>query len=203
MRGAGSLFMIICGLFLSGCMPLTSSRPPPTIYVLHPPPAKERQETSKIVNIISIPEPEVPNGFDTNKIALYLYNGRRLDYYANMAWPERLGKVLQDVIVQSAPFVPGTVVMVPDTGGLASYDLFVKVNDFEPVYAATAESPPLLKVSMSFRLISRNTQRLLLNTRVSAEARAVNNTQTAVISGLESLLHDVSAKAFKKIIRVL
>jgi ABC-type uncharacterized transport system auxiliary subunit len=200
MKMSGCLFMMICLFFLAGCMPF-ASQPAPTLYTLHAAPV--RQKTGRIVHVISVPEPEVPAGFDSSRIALYLYNGRRLDYYAKAAWPEHLGKVLQDVIGQSASSVPGMMGVIPDEGLAASYNLLVKVNDFEAVYAAGPDNPPRLKVSMNFRLISPRSQKTALNITLSLESIAIANTQTAVISGLESLLREINARAFKKISLVL
>jgi ABC-type uncharacterized transport system auxiliary subunit len=191
------LLIIICGIFPGGCMPLTASQPTPAIYALHAP--QNQKETETVMRIVLIPEPEVPSGFDTNKIALYLYNGRRLDYYKNAVWAGRLGKILQDVIIQSASSIPGTLAVTPDSGLPASYEILAKVNDFEPVYAADPQAPPQLKVSIDFRLISLESKKVLLNVTLSARKLASANTQTAITSGLESLLLQVNARAFRKI----
>lgn len=195
MKKISALLILLC---LGAC---SSSRPPPTIYALHAKAGKNQERN--ISHIISVAEPEVPAGFDTERIALYLYGGRRLDYYANLAWPEHLGKVLQGVIVQSALSVPGMMAVTPDSGIPVPYSLFVKVNDFAPVYAAGAESTPQLKASMSFRLFSLQGQETLLNTTLSAEKPAAANTQTAVISGIEELLQGINARAFKEISRAI
>jgi ABC-type uncharacterized transport system auxiliary subunit len=190
-------FLAICVL-LSAC---TSSRPAPTIYALHATP--ESPSNRKITRTISIPVPEVPTGFDSEKVALYLNGGRRLDYYANMAWPDHLGKVLQNIIVRSAATVPGLLAITPDSGGTASHDLLVKVNDFEPVYTGGANQPPRLKVSLTFRLVSRQSQRTLFVFTLEDERRAASNNQSAVVAGLEALLNDINNRAFQKIGRIL
>jgi ABC-type uncharacterized transport system auxiliary subunit len=197
MKIRACLLIIICGIFPSACTPLTASQPAPVIYILHAP--RNQKETETVTRIVLIPEPEVPSGFDTNKIALYLYNGRRLDYYKNAVWAGHLGKVLQDVIIQSAGSVPGMLAVTPDSNLSASYEILVKVNDFEPVYAAGPQAPPQLKVSIDFRLISLESKKVLLNVTLSARVLASANTQTAIVSGLESLLLQVNARAFRKI----
>ena len=192
-----SLFSIVMSVLLSSCMPLTSSGSPPVIYVLHAPSANTQK--AKITYIIAVPEPEVPIGFDNNKINLYLNNGRRLDYYAHAEWPDHLGRVLQDVIIQSAQSVPGLLAVAPNSEIVASAQLFIKVYDFEPIYAASAETPPKVKVSMNFRLMSLYNRKILFNGTYSQEAWATKNTQTNIIATLESLLANIDVLALKKI----
>jgi ABC-type uncharacterized transport system auxiliary subunit len=191
--------ILMGALFLSACMPFGSSKPAPLIYALHGPSGPERQTRKNIARVISISTPEVPAGFDTDKIALYLYNKRRLDYYANAVWPDHLGKVLQRITIESARALPDVVAVDPASGIPASIELQVKVNDFEPIYAASANAPPQLKVSLSFRLLSSGSRRILFDKTYSATAPARENTQTAIVSGLEALLHSVDAKAFREI----
>jgi len=200
MKKGALLLVMIFSLPLGACAALKSSLPPTTIYALHAGPLKQQKKTA--AHIISIAEPEVPAGFDTERIALYLYGGQRMDYYANLAWPEHLGRVLQDVIVQSAASAPNLMAVTPESGIPASYNLFVKVNDFEPVYASGAENPPQLKVSMSFRLVSAQGE-VLLNTTLSSEKPAGMNTQAAIIAGLEKLLQENAARAFREISHAL
>jgi hypothetical protein len=57
---------VLAILSLSSCAPL-KPRPAPDVYVLHAAP-QERAGSGSAV--ISIPEPEVPAGFDTARIAL-------------------------------------------------------------------------------------------------------------------------------------
>jgi ABC-type uncharacterized transport system auxiliary subunit len=190
-------------VLLSACMPLTSSQPAPVIYALHGPSIPKQQMAKNILHTIAIPEPEVPVGFDTNKIALYLYNGRRLDYYTNAVWPEQLGKVLQSVIIQSASATPDMMAADPALGIPSPYEVLIKVNDFEPVYTAGPDKPPRLKVSLSFRFLSIEDRKILLDATFSATVLATENTQTAIVSGLETLLRSVNSRAFKEIDRAL
>ena len=133
MRIYVSMGCLMSALLLGACMPLKSSQPAPVIYALHGLPEPRQQIKKNILHVIAVREPEVPPGFNVNKIALYLYNTRRLDYYMNAAWPERLGKILQGVIEQSAQRLPNTIAADQDSGIPASYEIWIKVNDFEPV----------------------------------------------------------------------
>lgn len=203
MKKTVRLLVITCAFFLSACMPLKSSQPAPVIYALNAPPARGQEKKETVIYVVSIPEPQVPPGFDTNKIALYLYNKQRLDYYKNAVWPDRLGRVLQGVIIQSASSVPGMMIVAPESRIPAAYEMLVNINDFEPVYAAGPQAPPQLKVSISFQLVSLENRKVLFNATFSARSMATENTRTAIVTGLELLLRQVDARAFKKIGSVL
>jgi ABC-type uncharacterized transport system auxiliary subunit len=192
------LLMAICAFSLSACMPFFSSQPEPAIYALHAAPAAG-QKNRQGGHAVAIPEPTVREGFDTNRISLYLYNGRRLDYYKNAVWAERLSKVLQEVLIDTANSLPGMAATSPDSGTPSLYSIMVRVNDFAPVYAAGPEEPPQLRVSLNFRLVSQEGERILADITLSEKARAASNTQTAIVSGLESLLQKVSSAALQKI----
>jgi ABC-type uncharacterized transport system auxiliary subunit len=194
----------LAGTFLlNACMPsFTSSQAAPAIYSLHGP-APKPQVKESILHVIAIHEPTVPAGFDTDKIALYLYNKRRLDYYNNAVWPERLGKVLQEVVLQSTQEPSGIMAVAADSGFPATDEVWIKVNDFEPIYAAGPTEAPFLKASLSFRLVSLANRQILFDATYSAGTPAAANTQSAIVSGLEALLTGIDKKAFREIGRAL
>ena len=53
-------------------------------------------------SVIVVAKPDVPPGYDTDRIALMFEQGHRLDYYAGAAWSGRLSDLLQTFIAQSA-----------------------------------------------------------------------------------------------------
>lgn len=193
------IIALMGALMLGACSLFSSSQPPPLVYSLHGPSAPQQQVRQNVAHVLAVGEPEVPAGFDTNKIALYLYNQRRLDYYKNAVWPEPLGKVVQEVILQSVHRLPDTMAVTGDSGFPATDELWIKVNDLEPVYAADATAAPQLKVSLSFRLLSLTDRKVLLDATYSATATAAGNTQTAIVSGLEALLNSIDRRALRAI----
>ncbi|MDE1153659.1 MAG: ABC-type transport auxiliary lipoprotein family protein [Micavibrio sp.] len=189
---------------LAGCAnALKSDLPAPTVYTLH---ASAQDGEAKAqphkAKVLSIAEPAMPAGFDSNRIALYLDGGRRMDYYANAVWADVLSKVMQDVLLQSAADHTAFAAVPTDAGTMVSHRLLVKVLDFEPVYSGEAKDVPMLKVSINFRLVSVSNDKIILDTTVPLAEKATANTQTAIVTGLESLLQksvdaaydDVSAR---------
>ena len=190
-------------LATAGCSSLlTQKTPPPTIYALHaaaPENAGEEVVGLKKAKVISLAEPGVPAGFDTDRIALFLDNGRRLDYYANAKWPEHLGEVIQNVLIESAPVAEGITVVPPDAAAQPAYRLIASVLDFAPHYQGGANGVPQLNVTVNFRLVEIATDRLVLDVTLPATAAASANTQTAVVGGLEALLQQVTASAYEQV----
>lgn len=182
----------VCLAALAGCGNITKSKAPPiSVYTLHAEKPQKRASSAAVI----VQEPEMPAGFDTARIALHMSGGRRMDFYADAAWPDALNKVLQDFIIQSARFSAVT----PDSGVNAPYALQVKVNDFQPVYADTAQGAAEVRVSLTFRLIDRSSEKLLRDFTLSEKTPASANTITAITGDLEMLLRKVTAAGLSRI----
>jgi ABC-type uncharacterized transport system auxiliary subunit len=182
----------VCLAALAGCGNITKSKAPPiSVYTLHAEKPQKRASSAAVI----VQEPEMPAGFDTARIALHMSGGRRMDFYADAAWPDALNKVLQDFIIQSARFSAVT----PDSGVNAPYALQVKVNDFQPVYADTAQGVAEVRVSLTFRLIDRSSEKLLRDFTLSEKTPASANTITAITGDLEILLRKVTAAGLSRI----
>lgn len=182
----------ICLAALAGCGNITKSKAPPvSVYTLHAEKPEKRASSAAVI----VQEPEMPAGFDTARIALHMSGGRRMDFYADAAWPDALNKVMQDFIIQSARFSAVT----PDSGVNAPYSLQVKVNDFQPVYADTAQGMAEIRVSLTFRLIDRSSEKLLRDFTLSEKMPASANTITAITGDLETLLRKVTASGLARI----
>ena len=190
-------------LLLSGCsgFSLKSSAPPMTLYRLQAaPPALQAGPPQRI---IAIAEPVVPPGFESERIAVYLEQGRRMDYAAGAAWPGPFPKVLQDFMVQSAATVPGLLGVTSDSGLPATAVIVARVNDFEPVYTTDAKSAPMLKESMTFMLEGLDGRRSEPMFTLTGEIPASANTLMAITAGLQTLAQNLTAQAFQKITPVL
>ncbi|HTK85535.1 MAG TPA: hypothetical protein VL625_10665 [Patescibacteria group bacterium] len=189
-----------CGflcLMLAGCMSLTSKEPAPTIYALQ---AGNATPVPVMHRVVIVPEPQVPQGFATDQIALHLEGGRRFDYYLNVRWPAEFDRVLQDFVIESARRVwPNAVVARPDFGVPADSRLAIQLIDFEPVYGAGPDGVPVLKVGMSFTLLSVPDGKILCHFSVSDRKAASANTQTAVAAGLNALAKSVVARALTRV----
>jgi len=194
MKKVTNSLMMVSLLYLGACSPFQSA---PKVYALQGAAIAKKPDTVS-PRAILVPEPQVPTGFDTNKIAMYLYNKRRLDYYSNAVWADRLGNVLQGIILQTVSNTPGLMGVTPGWGLPATEELLVTVNDFEPVYAAGPDDIPQLKVSLNYEVISMESGKLLRSATFSGTAPAAANTQTSIVAGLEKLLRQVNAKAMRR-----
>ncbi len=199
MKMKAVLPLLALALGLTGCsgLSLKSSAPPQTLYTLHA--AAASPQAGPPLRIVAIATPVVPPGFDAERIAVYLDQGRRMDYAAGAAWPGPFPRVLQEFLAQSAATVPGMLGVTPDSGIPASQALLVRVNDFEPIYSADAKSPPLLKESITFTLVSVDKNKTGAIFTLTGEMPASSNTLTAITQGLEVLARNMAAEVFRKI----
>lgn len=187
-------------VFLGGCASqlLTSTEPQQTIYSLRPvePTGEQSTQTAKVVEILT---PTVPPGMDRDRIALFLDNGQKIDYYAGVNWPATLEKTLQEFTRRSASAVlPYVVAVTPDESVNADYSLQVKVNEFQPVYATDFSAPPVLKVNIEFTLVRLPLDRIVTSFTLSRQEVAAENRLDVITLGLESLLRDIHREAFLK-----
>lgn len=194
---------------LSGCISIgggNKNAPPAAIYALHPAGAAKAVTISKgqAAITIAVPKPDVPAGFSTDRIALYLENGRRLDYYEGALWAARLDDLLQKFVIQTArQTLPGKIVDTPDLATSPRFKLMLKVTDFQPVYERAADTPPRLDADMSVTLIALPANTITTQFTVKESTRAAANTQTAVTQGLEKLLQTMMEQTMQKIAPVL
>ncbi len=185
---------------LAGCSSLlTSSEPPPAIYVLHPG-LKDSTQPAFPPAVLEIAAPEVPAGFDVDKIALYWNQGRRLDYYAAAKWPAPLDKLLQGFISQSAAHaLAGITVVTPGADVPARFRLAVKALELQPVYKGGPSGTPDLYAALHFTLIGLPDEKVIDDFTVAENAPAASGDLTAVIGGLEALLQKIMGQAIARL----
>jgi len=150
-------------------------------------------------SVIAVPKPELPPGLETERIALYFQQGRRLDYYADAKWSARLDDLLQDLVIQKVQQkLPGKVVGTPDLAATAQYRLSLKFTDVQPVYEDAPDKPPRLDVGMTVTVVSlpRETVRTQFSLRRSVPASA--NTLTTITSELGNLLGSLTDDALQR-----
>jgi ABC-type uncharacterized transport system auxiliary subunit len=185
----------ICLLVPGACSPFKSNQPPMTLYTLQAP--EPVASKAKPRRIIAVAEPEVPPGFDTHRMAVYMQDGRRLDYAAGAGWPGPLPKVLQDYIIRAGNATPGLMAVSPDSGMAATHVLLVKVNHLEAIYGTEAKSPPRLKASLSFTLLS-SAERIISNFTLAREKMASANSLSVIVGETEGMLNEITEQAFLK-----
>lgn len=185
-------------LALTACQGLTSTKKPVSIYNLRY--TASAPSTATAAGVLVVGEPALPAGMETDRIALYLEGGRRMDYYADVMWAESLEDVLQDVIVQAGrAALPNMVVDSPRLNIPGNYRLAVKVFEFAPVYDGASGSSPYLKVAVNFTLVELPEKNVVTDFTLESGQAATSNDLTAISGGLESLLQDILTKAFVKV----
>ncbi len=190
---------VIPALALTGCLALTSEKPPALTYRVNPLPETRQQQMVGSSMVLAIREPVVPPGFETDRIALYMAGGRRFDYYADARWPTHLEDMLQETILRSAQAAwPDTVVTSAEAHTAATYRLETDVIDFEPVYGDGPDGIPLLRVKIRFTLLSTENE-VRADFTLGNETTTSANTLTAVTEGLEALLHGIIIQAFARL----
>ncbi len=198
-----SLMMAVAVVALAACSPLKSTAPVPLTYALHPD-LTTPQTQSQPDGVMFVSRPGLPAGFDTDRIALYMDGGRRIDYYAGARWAEALDIVLQDVLVRAGRHeLPNMIIDSPDLNIPAQYKLAVKVNDFAPLYEQGASGLPLLRLSMTFTLVQMPREKVISDFTLQSEMRAGDNTVSAVAAGLEAMLKGVLPRAYANIAEAL
>jgi len=198
------LAVLVSPLVLSACISLpfgkSDDRPPPAMYTLH-------ETNSGVMNVateaagrivVVVPTPELPPGFNTEKIAIQFEDGR-IDYYADAQWSARLDELMQDVFLERAQRkLPGAIVGKPDLVPAANYRLAVKVTDFGPVYKSSADMPPRLDAGVSLTVIELPQEIVRAQFTVQKSAAASQNRMGSVTNELKSLLNSVLDEALEK-----
>jgi len=205
MRKQRKLLVAIFSLtFVTGCAGLPSlggnkQSAPELIYTIQAsgsePSGPPRHAKGPVT--IAVPKPELPAGLDTERIALYLDQGHRLDYYADAKWSARLDDLLQDFLIEKVrQRLPGKIVGTPDLGASARYKLAIKVTEFGPVYAATPDKPPRLDVGMTVTVLAGDMAKTQFTVKKSATA--AENKLKDVTGGLENVLQSATDEALQK-----
>ncbi len=196
---------LVLPLALTGCLSLPSSgaKDASSIYTLHasasaaakaPTPAQARGR-----EVVVVPKPELPAGLGTERIALYLQEGRKLDYYADAKWSARLDDLLQDYVIQRAKQdLPGKVVGTPDLAPSARYRLALKGTDFGPGYADMADKAPRLDVALTATVIALPGETVKTQFTVKKSSAASANSLTAITNELGTLLASATDETLQK-----
>lgn len=193
-------FLSLLALVLvASCSTLKSSEPQATIYSLRPlPPAQtEGLNVLGIARVVEIMKPTMPPGFERDRIALYLNNGSKLDYFAAARWSSTLDEVIQNFTRRTATNqLPNVVAVISEQAVDAQFRLQTKVNEFQPVYEGDAKSNPRLITNIEFTLISLPDEKILSSFTMGREGRATSNRLDVITAGLEKMLQDIEKDAF-------
>jgi cholesterol transport system auxiliary component len=164
---------------LSACGSLLGpTEAPPQIYILKPQfgPVNNAPATTWQ---IAVPAPNVPDALDTKRIALQ--RGQTMDYYANAAWTDQTGDLIQDMLVEGLE-KSGKVKAVGPTSGGVRADLLVvtEVRDFTAHYSSENGVPDVV-VDIVAKLITSNRHDVVAMFDARREVQASANSIPAVV----------------------
>lgn len=189
-------------MMLGGCSTsklLTSTEPQQTIYTLRPITSTGDASTMN-ARVLEISMPSLPPGMERERIALFLDDGQKIDYYASARWSANLDYILQDFTRRSVSAVlPYVVAVTSDQNIEAEYRLQMKINELQPVYGADSKTIPILKTSIDFTLIRLPDDRVISSFTLSKQETPAENRLDVITLGLEKLLQDIAREAFLKI----
>ncbi len=188
-------------LMLTGCSTgslLTSSEPQQTIYTLRALRPVDAPSTVS-AKVVEISTPSLAPGLDTDRIALMLVNGQKLDYYASARWADSFGNLIQSFTRRTASAVlPYVVAVAPEQGLNPDYKLQVKINELQPIYAADAQGIPVVTANVEFTLIRMPSERIVTSFALSMQQTPAENRLDLIVLSLETLLQNIQQEAFAK-----
>ena len=192
-------------LALSGCISLpfggkTEEKPPPVMYTLNQPSAGVTDVATEAMGrlVVVVPAPEVPPGFDSERIAIQFEDGR-VDYYADAQWSARLDELVQNVVIERAQQkLSGAIVGKSGVVPSPSYRLSVKVTSFGPLYKASADMPPRLNAGVDVTVIELPQETIRAQFGVSKTEMASENRLGTVTNNLRTLLNSALDEALEK-----
>jgi len=201
-RAIRHLAFLASPLALSGCLSLPFSRseerPPTAMYTLH----ETRAGTTGISTeaaartVVVVSRPELPPGFDSDRIAIQFEQDGRIDYYADAQWSANLSDLMQGVFVEWAQGkLSGTIVGKPELVPAANYRLSVRVTDFGPVYRSSPDMPPRLDAGLTLTVIELPSETVKTQLTVKKSAMSTENRLGTITTELKRLLHSVMDEA--------
>ncbi len=189
-------------LTLTACSPaslLKSDEPRQTTYSLRGSVA-EPSDFKGPSRIVEVARPTLPSGFERNRIALYMEDGRKLDYYASANWPGPLDAVLEEFTHRTlAATLPSIITVSPTQPVDADFRLQTRVIEFQPVYGGSFDVAPLLQTSVEFTLVTLPAEKIVSSFTLRNEAVASSARRDIIISELEAQLQAIEREAFIKL----
>ena len=198
------LSVLALPLGLSACISIGGGgddRPAPALYTLQEPGSEVMNISTETRGrvVVAVPAPELPPGYDTERIAIQFEQDGRLDYYADARWSSRLDLLVQDVFIERAQQkLSGTIVGKPDLVPAPNYRLAVAVTDFGPVYQTSPDMTPRLDAGLNVTVIQIPQGTVVAQFSVKKSAPATENRLSTVTGELRGLLSAVIDEALEK-----
>jgi cholesterol transport system auxiliary component len=172
------LTLLITASFLSGCSFFAEDEPLP-LYTLK----SARIEPYDVISTpIGIELPISEASLDTERIALTPSVYER-NYLADGQWPDRLPKIMQEVLVESlSTRWGGAFVTRMGSGIQVQYILQTDIQDFSVYNLSTGQPEVHLKVS--FKLVNLRTRAVIGGKIFSRNELACSNTMGGIVAAL-------------------
>jgi ABC-type uncharacterized transport system auxiliary subunit len=173
--------LLLAGL-LTACSGLRSKDDPDRTYLLRAAPASG---TAALPGVLSVLQPVVQPGFDTDRILL-TRGGQELDHFAASRWGDALPRVVATLAVQSLAGGGGfTHVVEAGRPAVASdYELLLTVRHFEAAYEAGG-ALPVIQVAFDCTVTAGNPRRVLGRCDAAASEPAGENRMAAIVAAME------------------
>ena len=196
--------VLLSSLLLSACISLpfgkSEERPPPVMYTLHETNTGVMDVATDAAGriVVVVPTPELPPGFDTERIAIQFEDGR-VDYYADAQWSARLDQLVQDVFIARAQQrLSDAIVGKPGVVPAANYRLVVRLTAFGPVYKSSPDMPPRLNAGITLTVIELPQEMIRAQFSVNKTAMASENRLGTITNDLRGLLNAAVDDALEK-----
>ena len=196
--------VVLSSLLLSACISLpfgkSEERPPPVMYTLHETNTGVMDVSTDAAGriVVVVPTPELPPGFDTERIAIQFEDGR-VDYYADAQWSARLDQLVQDVFIERAQRrLSDAIVGKPGVVPAANYRLVARLTAFGPVYKSSPDMAPRLNAGVSLTVIELPQETIRAQFSVNKTAMATENRMGTITNDLRGLLNSAVDDALEK-----
>ena len=191
------LISLLVALAVGGCS-LSSSlglapSAPPVAYTLRPAQTMntgpQRAEWQLLVE-----EPSSASRFDTTRIALSL--GSRLDYYADVAWADRLPVLVQRALVESFEKSGRLQSVAADAAGVrGDFSLKIDLREFQANYpTGNTNIPPEVKVRMAAKLVEPQKREVVASENFEASLRAPSARLSDIAAAFDNASQQVLAR---------
>ncbi len=183
-------FLIPLGCLLAGCSLFPESDPPLPLYTLKSAPLRP---TSALADPLAIDLPLSELSLDTQRIAITPALYQR-DYLANGQWPDRLPKVVEEILVESlSERWGGDHVNRNSTGLQATYVLFSEIQDFS--FYPGARGTPEVRLKIMFKVIDFPKRQALAARTFCEKVSVPSVSMHAIVCAFNQGLHTLLQKA--------
>ncbi len=178
MSAAMRMLAVIALAALAGCgSVLPEPAPPPNLYRLTP--ASDFAPGPRIPIQLVVEMPNVEAALDTTRIAL-ARSATTLDYFADAAWTDRLGAMVQALLIASLDNAHRlAAVGAPSSVLRSDAVLLTELRHFEAVY--TGDGPPRWRIELRAKLVKMPERVILDDHSFTAEEAAPRNALPAIV----------------------